>query len=267
MKNICITGAQGSIGSMIHAGLADQFNVTALRGRADLDLMDAEAVNNYFAEHRFDVVIHCAIAGAADIGDPNFDIFRTNWIMYENLASQHRRFNRLINIGSGCEIGYGDPKFEFELWTGYPDQPYGMSKNMIARDVLRHDNWINLRLYGTVGKNRIFDKIHAAIDAGETVFTMFNDKYMDYIEPADFLKIVRYYCETEAPEYRDINMVYDVKKKVSEVLQEYIINNNLPLELKVNPDPVTSDSSQNLIRYSSLGFAGDGSRLKSMGIL
>ena len=263
---ILLTGAGGLIGSYLYTDIKDRYDVTALY-RADLDLMNKNAVESFFRNRYFDCVIHCAITGAADIGDPDFNIFRNNWTMYENVRDQQIKFDRLINIGSGCEMSYGKENTELDLYNEYPDQPYGMSKNMIARDVLRHDGWVNLRLYGTVGKNRIFNKIHDAVSAGEATFTMFNDKKMDYIKPADFLKIVNHYIQNSKPKYSDLNMVYDTKFTVSQVLQQYITDNNLPLKLKVNPAPVSSESSNNKIRYSNLDFIGDGSRLKELGIL
>jgi nucleoside-diphosphate-sugar epimerase len=264
---ILLTGAGGLIGSMLYNNIKSKYAVTALKHRSDLDLMDSTAVAEFFNGQYFDCVIHCAIAGAADIGNLDFNIFRNNWTMYANIQNNRSSFGRLINIGSGCEMTYGEENTEQDLYKEYPDQPYGMSKNMIARDVLQHADCYNLRLYGTVGKNRIFNKIHDAVAAGEKSFTMFNDKQMDYIHPADLLKIINYYIQEPDPVYQDINMVYDQKTKVSQVLQQYITDHGLPLELIVDPTPVVSELSSNKIRYSNLDFIGNGARLKELEIL
>ena len=262
-NKICITGASGTIGRILTAGLKHH-DITALQGRADLDLMDAQAVEDYFTANEFDCVIHCAIAGAADIGSPDFDIFRNNWVMYNNLEHMGHSYRKLINIASGAELGYGARRREYDLTQSWPTEPYALSKNMIARDVIKHIGWCNLRLYGIIANTRVFEVLQAAVDRGETTFTMFNDKYMDYIQPADIVKIVEHYVTNWHTQYRDINMVYVEKRKVSEVLQQYIIDNKLNIELKINTEPVEGN---NKVRYSSLDYTGSGVRLQRMNIL
>lgn len=262
-NRICITGANGTIGQILTKGLQG-YDITALQGRKDLDLLDAQAVEDYFAHHRFDCVIHCAIAGANDIGSTDFDIFRTNWIMYHNLEQAGYSYRRLINIASGAELGYGQRGREYDLHKHWPAEPYALSKNMIARDVLKHIGWANLRLYGIIANTRVFEVLHEAVARGDAEFKMFNDKYMDYITPTDLLKIVQYYVDNYEVAHRDINMVYAEKRKVSEVLQQYITDNGLNITLKIDDTPVTGD---NKVRYSTLDYTGSGLKLQRMNIL
>lgn len=253
---ILITGANGTVGQLLNLHLAPWHTVTALQGRQDLNLMDLQAVNKFFTGHHYDRVIHCAVAGADNTNSMDFSIMHTNLTMWENLRAQHKSFDRLINLASGCELGYGSERSEHELFTSYPKTPYGMSKNLIARSVLEHTDWYNLRLYGIIANTRVFKALWDAVDADRTVFDVVDDKYMDYITEGHLASIVRYYVEAQYTLPQDINMVYTTKYKVSEVLQRYIEDNGINIELNILN---TADPACN--------YTGSGYKLAEVNIL
>ena len=252
---ILITGANGYIGKSLHNALKDKYDVTAIN-RDSFDLTNPIALSKFFkSRYPFDVVLHCAVAGAKDVNDTNPSITHRNLTMYENIKRNYNGFDKLINIASGCELGYGGNKQEMELRNQLPVTPYGLSKNLIARDVMKHVEWHNLRLYGLISNTRVFWKVWDLVDKGEKEIEIV-DKYMDYISEDDMVKIVRYFAETHFIPEKDFNMVYQEKKKVSEVLKEYIKDHNLDIEVKVTQ---TAPSSED--------YTGDGYRLARMNIL
>ena len=153
--------------------------------------------------------------------------------MWDNLRDHQHRFHKLINIASGCELGYGAERAEWELYDQFPTSAYGLSKNLIARDVLTVPGWYNLRLFGIIANTRVFKKLWDAVDAGEEEFNIYDDKYMDYITEDDMAKIVKHFVESKINLTSDINMVYKTKYKVSEVLQRYIEDNGIDIKLNI----------------------------------
>ena len=60
MKKMLITGASGFIGKNIRERLSQQYEIL-VPSRAELDLLDAGAVEKYFDNQKLDIVIHTAV--------------------------------------------------------------------------------------------------------------------------------------------------------------------------------------------------------------
>lgn len=260
-KKILITGASGTVGNILYMHLGPWHDVHVPRS-VDLNLRNRVAVAEYLRKNEwFDVIIHCAIRGADDVKSTNQSIATDNLKMYFNLADYSRHYGKFINIASGCEFGYDVPldvgpniMIEDIVEGAMPEYPYGLSKNIIARDVRRYSNRYNLRLWGLISQTRLFSKIWVAADTGEREFVIDSDRYMDYIAEDDMVKIVNHYVNSEDITAKDVNMVYNEKLKVSEVAERYIDDNGLDLTVKV-----TGQADSN--------YYGSGALLRSMGIL
>jgi dTDP-4-dehydrorhamnose reductase len=142
------------------------------------------------------------------------------------------------------------------LFDAFPTSAYGLSKNLIARDVLTVPGWYNLRLFGLIANTRVFKKLWDAADAQQVTFPIHDDKYMDYISEDDLARIVKHYVETKITLASDVNMVYKTKYKVSEVLQKYIDDMGINMTLNVLN---TLDSE--------FDYTGSGKILDQLGIL
>ena len=230
---ILLTGANGTVGRLLNLYLAPWHTVTALQGSKDLNLLDRNATNQFFNDNQFDCVVHCAAVGTTDTAGRDSIIAQKNLVMWDNLRAHAPRYNRLINLASGCELGYGPERAEWELFDQIPISAYGLSKNLIARDVLTQPGWYNLRLFGLIANTRVFKILWDAVDAGKKTFDVYNDKYMDYITEADLAKIIQHYVESKITLPSDVNMVYTTKYKVSEVLQRYIDDMGIDIKLNV----------------------------------
>ena len=137
---ILITGANGYIGKTLHNALKDIHYVTAIT-RKEADLTKATELEDFFNRSPFfDVVLHCATAGAVSPRSEDWDIVDNNLKMYYNLEQNKRRYNRLIHFGSGAE-------------TYLPGTPYGYSKKVIAKSILNKDNFYNLKIFGVFDEN------------------------------------------------------------------------------------------------------------------
>lgn len=106
-SSIFVAGHRGLAGSAISRRLQqDGYTNLILRGREDLDLTDASAVNRFFAAERPEYVF----LAAARVGGILANSSRPAEFIYENLAIQtnvidasyHFRVAKLQFLGSSC---------------------------------------------------------------------------------------------------------------------------------------------------------------------
>src|SRR5208283_3745300 len=131
---VLITGGSGFIGRNLAEQLAPMYQVSA-PSSAELDLLHEQAVSDYLAAHRFDVIVHTAttrsnrrVAAPADMLDRNCRMF---FNLVRNLAPHQERVGKLIHFGSGAEYGrQGLPARVREDYfdTCVPSDAYGFSK-------------------------------------------------------------------------------------------------------------------------------------------
>ncbi len=186
---VLITGANGYIGSTLHNALKEKHEVNAVT-RQVVDLTDSNAVRNYFLQaDYFDVILHCAVAGAAGPRDENWDIMDNNLKIYYNLLQNRNCYTRLIHFGSGAE-------------TYLPSTPYGYSKRVIAKSILNQDNFYNIKIFGVFDENELetrFIKANILRYIKNEPMQIHQDKAMDFFYMGDLIKVVEYYLEAEEP--------------------------------------------------------------------
>jgi nucleoside-diphosphate-sugar epimerase len=111
---VCVLGASGFIGKNLVQGMDRWIGVT----RSELDLMDQQAVEEYFKTHTYDVVIHCV----ASINQTSETTAYKNILMFENVVRVFK--GKLLYFSSGAALR-GNP----------PTDPYGLSKWIIDRRI------------------------------------------------------------------------------------------------------------------------------------
>jgi nucleoside-diphosphate-sugar epimerase len=195
---ILITGANGYIGKSLHTALKDKYDITAIT-RNGFDLTDAVAMSKFFESRRsFDVVLHCAVAGAANPRDTNWDIADINLTMYYNLLKFKQHYNKLIHFGSGAE-------------TYLPNTPYGYSKKVIAKSILNQDNFYNLKIFGVFDENELetrFIKANITRYIKKEPIQIHENKYMDFFYMQDLISVVQYYIGEREPS-KEFDCVYE----------------------------------------------------------
>ena len=76
--------------------------------------------------------------------------------MFYNLLNNKHCFNKLIHFGSGAELDrrYNiDPSVE--LKSAFPIDPYGMSKNFIAKSGILYPNFHNIRIFNVFNEDEL----------------------------------------------------------------------------------------------------------------
>ena len=105
MKKILLTGGSGFIGrNLLESFLPQKYEISA-PARAQLDLLDTRAADEFFAKNSFDCVLHSAVKPCHRNAPDRDALVYSNLRMFENLARNSGSFGRLINFGSGAIYG------------------------------------------------------------------------------------------------------------------------------------------------------------------
>jgi GDP-L-fucose synthase len=194
---ILITGANGYVGKSLYNALKNKYDVTAIT-RNSFDLTDSIAMSKFFqSRYPFDIVLHCAVAGATNPRDENWDIADSNLIMYYNLLKFKQYYSKLIHFGSGAE-------------THLPSTPYGYSKKVIAKSILNQDNFYNVKIFGVFDENELdtrFIKANIKRYINKESIKINEVKFMDFFYMQDLIKVIEYYINEEKPP-KEFDCVY-----------------------------------------------------------
>jgi GDP-L-fucose synthase len=135
---IFVAGHRGLVGSAIVRSLQQQGYTNILtRTRAELDLLDTNAVNVFFSEHQPQFVVLAAAKVGGILANNTYpaDFIRDNLILQTNIieASYHNQVDRLLFLGSSCIYPKlaPQPMPESSLLTGPlepTNRPYALAK-------------------------------------------------------------------------------------------------------------------------------------------
>jgi len=195
---ILITGANGYIGKSLYNALKNKYEVTAI-SRSTFDLTDGVATAKFFkSRYPFDIVLHCAVVGAADPRNKDWNIMDNNLKMYYNLLQNKECYDKFVNFGSGAEI--------------YLSQtPYGLSKKVIANSISCKDNHFNLRIFGVFDENELdtrFIKANILRYIKKESIDIHQVKFMDFFYMQDLIKVIEYYINENEPP-KEFDCVYN----------------------------------------------------------
>jgi UDP-glucose 4-epimerase len=249
---ILVTGSAGFLGSYVSDHLPGHQVHAATRRQ--LDLTDLAAVTALLKRNRYDVVINCAVAGREQLRSYEHAIYANNLESFYNLAVNNQWYNKLINIGSGAEFDIDqdiDQVDEMEIWNRRPQYSYGQSKNIIARFSDDFPKITTLRLFGcfdpSESPNRLLKRFSAAV-GNQLPFTLDQDRYFDTVSAQDFMHVIKAVIDGTIQD-RDLNVVYDQKYRLSDILMLYS-------KLQGFDTTFLQVNSVNILNYT-----GDGSRL------
>ena len=207
---VLITGSNGYIAKSLYEGFKNQYEITLI-SRNDFDLSDYVAVDNFFKDKFYDVVIHTAVKGGSRLIKETWDNMDSNLIMYYNLLRNKSHFNKFIQFGSGAEF------FEYET-------PYSLSKKAIANSMLNIDNFYNIRIFGVFDENELetrFIKSSIKKLIKKEKIDVYLDIPMDFFYMKDLITLVDHYMKNEDLP-KSIDCTYKKSYKLSEIA--YIIN-------------------------------------------
>lgn len=152
---VLLTGASGFVGMHLKETLAKSGFFVFAPKSSELDLLDSNAVDLFFASHPVDAVVHCAAKGVrVKPSDVPEEIVFANFQMYRNLERHVSESCTMITLGSGACYDKSRPLVnvaEDSMGGAIPKDPYGYAKYLIAKDVEKNVNMLELRLFGVYG--------------------------------------------------------------------------------------------------------------------
>lgn len=225
---ILITGSNGFIGKYLSSYYRELGHRVFEGNRENLNLLDTNAVNEFFNQNYFDLVLHCALVGRDRIYElkqsTNNELIDQNMLIWENLKRNKHRFRRLINFGSGYEF---DPETnidlaqESDIFHANPQHSYAIFKNTIAKDVLSLEEFYTLRFFGVFHYSesiqRFFKKLYAK---SKQEYHIFEDRFFDYFNLEDVVPMIDIIMEGQA-KHKDINLVYKEKYQLSDMAYQF----------------------------------------------
>lgn len=222
---ILVTGASGFIGKYLTTHLSNNHEISSPSSR-ELDLTDTISVNKFFKDRQFDIVIHAAVRGRNNVQDFDSPVSNDIVNMFVNLVNNRSHFTTLINFGSGAEFGLDRNVYncnEDDIVDIIPKESYGLGKNLIARTMRSMSNFYNLRVFScfdpSEDSNRLITKFKQSIERGDA-FELDQDRYVDFVSLHDIAVVVDAVLNNQLL-YNDVNIVYQDKMLVSDILFAY----------------------------------------------
>jgi GDP-L-fucose synthase len=257
---ILITGASGFIGKHLAEHFSETYHVF-IPTHKQLDLLDEDAVQEYFRNHRIDLVIHCAVIGGSG---PNFhvkDQLYENIRIFFNLARNKKYYKRFINISSGAVY---DKRFpivtikESDFGKRIPDDEYGLYKFICSAYIHQHDHMLDLRVFGIFGEGEDYRRRFISNALCRHMYglpiTIRQNVYFDYLDVMDFVMVVDYFIRHE-PKYNAYNVGRGKKIDLLSIAKEIVKlsgNNHdmIVMEKKFLANEYTCSTNRLLKEYS-----------------
>ena len=240
---ILVSGASGFLGKSVSEYFSNKGHEVFSLTRQDLDVTNKGQVTDWFRQNKVDFVIHTAVKGGRRGNYDSFSDYVANIKMFENLFENKHRFSMMIHFASGAEFdrkNHINCFKEDRIFDSMPEDFYGLSKNMIARKIIKHKtNIYNFRLFGCFGKdeeeNRLLKILSQGIEEQSETFIE-GRKTMDFFYDKDVCRAIEYYMDNYKKNNlpRDINLVYEEKltiKEISDYLEEVMGKPNKNLKL------------------------------------
>lgn len=230
-KSILITGASGFIGKNLKEQLSDKYTLYA-PSHNELDISDKNQLDKFFCNHKVDVVIHTANCNNTKRHAEEYEVIKCNLKMFYNLADMQDNYEKLIYFGSGAEYGKARSlEFVTEEQFGevIPDDAYGLSKYVMARQALNSDKIYDLCVFGVYGKyeewHRRFISNAICRAMNNMPVTLTRDALFSYVYIDDLVRITDWFIHNTS-KYRRYNVVNSQREGVALLTLAHIVQDN-----------------------------------------
>lgn len=198
-KTVFVAGANGFIGKNLKEQLKNKYNLLT-PGHSQLDLLDEQAVSDFFNKNKIDIVINCAVIGGSRKEEEVSSALYNNLKIFFNLTKNKSKFKKMIHLGSGAEYDKSKPIInvkESDFDRTIPQDEYGFFKYICSKYIEKEKNIVCLRIFGLFGK---FEDYRYRFISNAIVnnikglpITINQNVFFDYLYVDDFVKIVDYF--------------------------------------------------------------------------
>lgn len=233
--NILVTGANGFLAKEILDFFSDKDYKLFPTNRETLNMLKGDVVANFIEKNKIDAVLHTAVSGNGKKTD-TYEDFCNNIIMFRNLYRNQHMFKMMINFGSGAEFDRKQDikeKKEDAIFDSFPNDYYGLAKNLITREIIKSKNIYNFRIFGCFGKHeaegRFIKNSIRRLDKQEPIL-IHKNKWMDYVYAKDVCLLIKYYLDNVAKKelHKDINVCYTDKRTLKDIAVEILTMRHMP---------------------------------------
>lgn len=255
-KRILLTGSGGFIGKNIKESyLREKYEIIAPRS-FELDLIDTEAVDEFFKDKEFDAVLHSGCKPGHRNAKDTSDLFYSNVRIFQNLERHKDKYKKFINFGSGAIYDmYSDitDAKEEDIYKKMGKDDHSFCKYVVAKQINNLDNFVDLNIFGIFGKYEDYTIRFISNAICKTLFdmpiTLRQNRRFSYLFIDDLMPILEYFIENDT-KYKSYNIVPDEKIELLELanLVKKISGKNI--DIKVAKEGYGFD------------YTGDNSRLK-----
>lgn len=230
---ILITGGNGFVARNLIKEL--QEHELTIITRSDFDLRDTDAVDKFFKNKSFDFVLHTATAGGSRLQSDDSDVLLDNITMFYNLLKHKSKYRKFINFGSGAEM---DRRTDINLLypdhkKSFPIDPYGLSKNVIARLIEPLPDFYNIRIFNVFGEDELetrFIKANIKRYINKEPIIIHQNKLMDFFYIEDLVELIKYFLDNNLL-FKEVNCSYKTKYSLNDIAK--IINEQDEYEVPI----------------------------------
>ena len=150
---ILLTGSGGFIGKNLKNYLQDKYDLLTPRSY-ELNLIEENAVKEYFKSNEIDFIIHCGSTGGARGVNDKDSTIEDNLGMVDNILKYKKPDARVILFGSGAMYDKSRSLRkvkEEEIGKVIPKDLYGKSKMLIAEKIRNRDDIVCLNIFACYG--------------------------------------------------------------------------------------------------------------------
>lgn len=234
--------------------------------KQELDLENGDAVLKFFSDNeKYDFVINTSVLGGKTGLIDTYASFSGNISMFNNLLKVQDKYGYLFNFCSGAAFNRTLSLIqcnEEKIFFRTPQDYYGMSKNIIAREAMSQKNVFTFRLFGCFGphelETRFIKKCLSDLENNENI-NLQQDRFFDYFSAKDVCNVLEFYMQNIFwITHKDINLVYDQKMLLSEVADKIIRFKNSNNYVIIQGDSLGLEYTGSNYKLSSLPIKLDG---------
>jgi GDP-L-fucose synthase len=141
--------------------------------------------------------------------------------MFYNLLKHKSKYRKFINFGSGAEM---DRRTDINLIypdyiKSFPIDPYGLSKNIIARIIEPLPDFHSIRIFNVFGEDELETRfIKASIKRyiNKEPILIHQNKLMDFFYIEDLVELVKYFINNNLLP-KEVNCSYKTKYSLNDI--------------------------------------------------